>query len=171
MNHSFNRVPGNPSCFDRVKFDAPLAQLDRASGYEPEGREFESLRARHHSPVIRQLLGPLAEGARDFASRLPLRSRLLYGSTWCTGEDSNLRTSLGGTDLQSVGFNHSPTCANPETPFQPTPQHTGVIDPYRSSGNESGFLARQPLHSPENYWVECINRCAASGHPARPLLA
>ena len=27
---------------------APLAQLDRASGYEPEGREFESLRA-HHS--------------------------------------------------------------------------------------------------------------------------
>ena len=30
-----------PRCF------APLAQLDRASGYEPEGREFESLRARH----------------------------------------------------------------------------------------------------------------------------
>jgi hypothetical protein len=29
---------------------APLAQLDRASGYEPEGREFESLRA-HHIPV------------------------------------------------------------------------------------------------------------------------
>src|SRR5271169_465781 len=32
---------------------------------------------------------------------------------WCTGKDSNLRTSLGGTDLQSVGFNHSPTCAKP----------------------------------------------------------
>ena len=27
---------------------APVAQLDRASGYEPEGREFESPRA-HHS--------------------------------------------------------------------------------------------------------------------------
>ena len=27
--------------------NAPLAQLDRASGYEPEGREFESLRAHH----------------------------------------------------------------------------------------------------------------------------
>ena len=27
--------------------DAPLAQRIRASGYEPEGREFESLRARH----------------------------------------------------------------------------------------------------------------------------
>ena len=30
---------------------APLAQLDRASGYEPEGREFESLRARHFFSV------------------------------------------------------------------------------------------------------------------------
>ena len=30
---------------------APLAQLDRASGYEPEGREFESLRAHHFHPV------------------------------------------------------------------------------------------------------------------------
>ena len=26
---------------------ARVAQLDRASGYEPEGREFESLRAHH----------------------------------------------------------------------------------------------------------------------------
>src|SRR5215467_9451952 len=31
---------------------APLAQLDRASGYEPEGREFESLRARHSFYVL-----------------------------------------------------------------------------------------------------------------------
>jgi hypothetical protein len=30
---------------------APLAQLDRASGYEPEGREFESLRAHHFLSV------------------------------------------------------------------------------------------------------------------------
>ena len=29
-----------------TSFHAPVAQLDRASGYEPEGREFESLRAR-----------------------------------------------------------------------------------------------------------------------------
>ncbi|SRR6266403_6406569 len=28
-------------------YSAPVAQLDRASGYEPEGREFESLRAHH----------------------------------------------------------------------------------------------------------------------------
>ena len=30
---------------------------------------------------------------------------------WWTGKDSNLRTSQGGADLQSAGFNHSPTCA------------------------------------------------------------
>jgi hypothetical protein len=30
---------------------APLAQLDRASGYEPEGRKFESSRAHHFLPV------------------------------------------------------------------------------------------------------------------------
>lgn len=31
---------------------APVAQLDRASGYEPEGRVFESLRAHHFEYVI-----------------------------------------------------------------------------------------------------------------------
>ena len=31
------------------KFFAPLAQLDRASGYEPGGRRFESCRARQPS--------------------------------------------------------------------------------------------------------------------------
>ena len=34
---------------------APVAQLDRASGYEPEGREFESLRA-HHSSALHPFL-------------------------------------------------------------------------------------------------------------------
>ena len=42
---------------------ASVAQLDRASGFEPEGREFESLRARHiflrYRPVIQ---GPRTEG-------------------------------------------------------------------------------------------------------------
>ena len=30
----------------QFRFGAPVAQLDRVSGYEPEGREFESLQAR-----------------------------------------------------------------------------------------------------------------------------
>ena len=36
-----------PRAQDSPHAIAPLAQLDRASGYEPEGREFESLRAHH----------------------------------------------------------------------------------------------------------------------------
>ena len=35
---SINKLSGRTEC-------APLAQLDRASGYGPEGRGFESLRA------------------------------------------------------------------------------------------------------------------------------
>src|SRR5712692_10883008 len=31
--------------------------------------------------------------------------------TWCTGEDSNLRSSQGAADLQSAAINHSATCA------------------------------------------------------------
>ena len=34
---------------------APVAQLDRAPGYEPGGREFESLRAHHNIPCLRTL--------------------------------------------------------------------------------------------------------------------
>ena len=38
--------PAEPSLWQFDKIDAALAQLDRASGFEPEGREFESLRPR-----------------------------------------------------------------------------------------------------------------------------
>jgi hypothetical protein len=42
---------------------APVAQLDRASGYEPEGREFESPRA-HHLPFV-----TLRDGLQTFKPR------------------------------------------------------------------------------------------------------
>jgi hypothetical protein len=32
-------------------FSAPVAQLDRAFGFEPKGREFESLRAHHNQQL------------------------------------------------------------------------------------------------------------------------
>ena len=32
-----------------IQVNAPVAQLDRVSGYEPEGRRFESFRAHHLS--------------------------------------------------------------------------------------------------------------------------
>jgi hypothetical protein len=48
FNISYERLK---RCIDKIevlettKLYAPVAQLDRVSGYEPEGREFESLRA------------------------------------------------------------------------------------------------------------------------------
>ena len=38
--------------------NAPVAQLDRVLGYEPRGREFESLRARHLFDLYGLLLTP-----------------------------------------------------------------------------------------------------------------
>jgi hypothetical protein len=63
---------------------APVAQLDRASAFEAEGREFESLRARHFNPhnvfnlpsdMLSRMSYPLTaylspeELERDFGSR------------------------------------------------------------------------------------------------------
>src|SRR5712692_8746453 len=58
-------------------------------------------------------LNEIPRCAWDFGARLRCRAN---ASTWCTGEDSNLRTSQGGADLQSAGFNHSPTCAETPSP-------------------------------------------------------
>jgi hypothetical protein len=43
----------NPSLSATSLSYAPVAQLDRAPGYEPGGREFESLRARQLIKVLR----------------------------------------------------------------------------------------------------------------------
>ncbi len=44
----------------------------------------------------------------DRAHRNP---KPLHFRSWCTGEDSNLRSPLGAADLQSAAINHSATCA------------------------------------------------------------
>ena len=36
----------------RLQNYAPVAQLDRVLGYEPSGREFESLQARHLKTLV-----------------------------------------------------------------------------------------------------------------------
>ena len=46
-------LPKNEAAY-RLQPDAPVAQLDRVRGYEPRGREFESLRARHLFRYSRQ---------------------------------------------------------------------------------------------------------------------
>ena len=55
--------------------------------------------------------------------------------SWCTGKDSNLRTSLGGTDLQSVGFNHSPTCAETAQASAPNRERSRPDSPLRGCTN------------------------------------
>ncbi len=48
---------------------APVAQLDRAFGYEPKGREFESLRAHHLDQQT---------------TRFPIKAKALRQLNWCT---------------------------------------------------------------------------------------
>ena len=49
-NSKLSRVNSCCKLYQRFSFSAPVAQLDRASAYEAEGREFEPLRARHYFP-------------------------------------------------------------------------------------------------------------------------
>jgi hypothetical protein len=61
------------------------------------------------------------------------RAQLLNDSQqnqWCTGEDSNLRSSQGAADLQSAAINHSATCAEMCRSFRLT---------YRSPASCTGF--------------------------------
>ena len=54
-------------------------------------------------------------------------SQTQFTTIWCTGKDSNLRTSQGGADLQSAGFNHSPTCAEIPGPVRSLHRHEYAI--------------------------------------------
>ncbi len=50
----------NPSLSAKfMQLSAPVAQLDRVSGYEPEGRRFESFRAHHFFKDLREVSKPL----------------------------------------------------------------------------------------------------------------
>lgn len=84
---------------------APLAQLDRASGYEPEGREFESLRARHFlfeirgcAPRLRQLNGVATVTDRKVSrcskrnTWMPITRMRNYQPRWARSEKKRLAT-------------------------------------------------------------------------------
>jgi hypothetical protein len=47
---------------------APVAQLDRVPGFEPGGREFESLRARHYPWVYTGLMVNALSGANGWGA-------------------------------------------------------------------------------------------------------
>jgi hypothetical protein len=98
---------------------------------------------------------------------------------WCTGKDSNLRTPLGGADLQSAGFNHSPTCAETAKLSLPTGSSFsrtalyGVCthaektlqasQPKKKQESREHTRARKPLH------VGKIPKWSAFGKPVAPL--
>jgi hypothetical protein len=63
----------------RFKF-ALVAQLDRASDFESEGREFESLRARHK---INDLDGKTRGHRLPKSTGLPQGNHREMGTTWC----------------------------------------------------------------------------------------
>src|ERR1700721_360108 len=110
---------------------------------------------------------------RTSASLTPAK-RLKF---WCTGKDSNLRTSLGGTDLQSVGFNHSPTCAKKLRAMQPlrfilrtTSRWTCAIQTLKNSlsqiretKNRACEVQREDHCTPEPFRMKCVGKtcCAA----------
>ena len=55
-------------------------------------------------------------GSRSTSSVHPsenFTARITPPNQWCTGEDSNLRSSQGAADLQSAAINRSATCAHP----------------------------------------------------------
>jgi hypothetical protein len=55
---------------------------------------------------------PLKTGSSNTQLALPRARAGKFRVNWCTGEDSNLRSSQGAADLQSAAINHSATCAH-----------------------------------------------------------
>ena len=104
---------------------------------------------------------------------------------WCTGKDSNLRTSLGGTDLQSVGFNHSPTCAEtaklllptgstyfPDSPLQELLTrgvNLQASQQHRKNRNRASTLAHENHYTSEKFLMECVWKTCCAAIPL-PLL-
>ena len=88
------------SCCDEPRISAPVAQLDRASGYEPEGREFDSLRAHHlrnKNSVFREArLATRRRFSLDFPRRARPRGPQLHplSSFSAAGEQCSQRFAL-----------------------------------------------------------------------------
>src|SRR5258708_16461415 len=53
-----------------MKASAPLAQLDRASGFESEGRELEPLRARHKINQLQKFIKGKLRKERRFVAHI-----------------------------------------------------------------------------------------------------
>jgi hypothetical protein len=65
---------------------------------------------RHHADLAVAQRAP-SQHAKDQINGECHRKTIHNSNLWCTGEDSNLRSSQGAADLQSAAINHSATCA------------------------------------------------------------
>jgi hypothetical protein len=139
-------------------------------------------RERNYQPVHRSLAKPLGILPAGFGyahahlfsvcpeqlqkAKSPKRVQL-----WCTGKDSNLRTPLGGADLQSAGFNHSPTCAEtaklslltgssypgqPSTGFAHTRRKPCRLRNQTENRNSANTLAHENHYPSEKFLMECF---------------
>jgi hypothetical protein len=94
---------------------------------------------------------------------------------WWTGKDSNLRNSQGVTDLQSVGFNHSPTCPK-RRKLPPTAKTASRRDPNENfvetcvrkipAARPAPRRRRKQQYNISSAQVHCIARGARPAHGA-----
>ena len=81
----------------------------------------------------------------------------LHSESWCTGEDSNLRSPLGAADLQSAAINHSATCARLTEPIA----RSGIANPAIKEPPPSG--RRLLLQNPTTAARACHRAIFAPG--------
>jgi hypothetical protein len=108
----------NPKCSSmKCRCGAPVAQLDRASGFEPEGWEFKSLRARHsrqrHRYPTPHRLRPHRDGKFRFwplenerdaeDAALGSRPRIFWKRAYSSGERPCL-VAICGVTLMSIAI-------------------------------------------------------------------
>ena len=83
----------------REENSAPVAQLDRVPGYEPGGREFESLRARHIKTTILKdcgVVGDLRPESSNERVRQIRRERISNERSEPEGGRAGARHNLSG---------------------------------------------------------------------------
>jgi hypothetical protein len=152
MNYVFAPQPTlhRKHCQDRQSDAANLAVADREPRQNSQCSVSDqcSGQAIHPSNSLRQQIHTTPFGISPAGSAFA-HARQTAQLIWCTGKDSNLRTSLGGTDLQSVGFNHSPTCAKTirRRLFHPIPiQLWHILHQPRNASRRQCFATNRSLH-------------------------
>ena len=160
-----------------LRFAIGAVAMRHFSAMQPRpDREQRQDHKRHQSnPLIRQRF--VRQGAQRRIGR-ECEKQPVHEKSWCTGKDSNLRTPLGGADLQSAGFNHSPTCAQttklplharsacsrqPSTGFIHTRTNSAGFATTQKNRNRANTLAHENHYTSEKFLMECfwITCCAA----------